>query len=349
MYDYIIADSNAIGYAGQHATKLSSGGRPTQAIFNYIKVMRDLVTRYPQAKIYNVWDGKAEWRFELLPGYKGDRRSTPEQQKEYEDYKAQRPVIAKALTLLGLAQMTSFIHEADDVAGLLIRQFMEKNPNCKILLITGDRDWLQLLRPNVVWQDLRDDSRTVHFHNFYEKTGYKTPFAFLQGKALQGDSSDCISGVGGIGEGTAPKILEEFGSIKEFWRKCDAGEYIPTTKALKSLWKGESEYSKEEWERQFVYVNDDSLDEAGNEKARKKALKAHMDAYEGQGKKLFIRNMKLMQLLKPEPLQKEHFEYVPGRYDEDAFLDLCGEYAFMSILRNKDAFLNPFKKVEKAA
>lgn len=61
---------------------------------------------------------------------------------------------------------------------------------------------------------------------------------------------------------------------------------------------------KEEWESQFIYVEDSSLTDEQNEKARNKALKAHMDAYVGQGRRLFLRNLELMQLLRPAPLQK---------------------------------------------
>lgn len=63
-------------------------------------------------------------------------------------------------------------------------------------------------------------------------------------------------------------------------------------------------YTKEEWESQFIYVEDSSLTDEQNEKARNKALKAHMDAYVGQGRRLFLRNLELMQLLRPAPLQK---------------------------------------------
>ncbi|WP_391485316.1 5'-3' exonuclease H3TH domain-containing protein [Acinetobacter baumannii] len=77
----------------------------------------------------------------------------------------------------------------------------------------------------------------------FEKTGFKSPVAFLQGKALQGDSSDCISGVGGIGEATAIKILAEYGSVNEFWKLCDAG-LKPPSKALRSLYAGNSHTQK---------------------------------------------------------------------------------------------------------
>ena len=102
-------------------------------------------------------------------------------------------------------------------------------------MISGDRDWIQLVRPGVTWRDMRDDSRIVTIDNLMDKTGYPTPYAFLEGKCLQGDSSDCISGVGGIGEKGAPLFIAEFGSVRKFWQSVDSGKYKPTKKALIGL------------------------------------------------------------------------------------------------------------------
>ncbi|SSI71562.1 5'-3' exonuclease H3TH domain-containing protein [Acinetobacter baumannii] len=336
----ILVDANSIGYAAQHAIKLYSGSMQTQAVFSFIKTMRELRQRYPHAGMVVLWDGRAEWRFEREPSYKSNRKCDPRMQQEHDAYKAQCPFIKRALKALGIKQMTSAIHEADDLAGILVQRFAS-DPNNRILLITGDRDWLQLVKPNVSWRDPRDESRFIHWANFYEKTGFKSPVAFLQGKALQGDSSDCISGVGGIGEATAIKILAEYGSVNEFWKLCDAG-LKPPSKALRSLYAGNSPYTKEEWESQFIYVEDSSLTDEQNEKARNKALKAHMDAYVGQGRRLFLRNLELMQLLRPAPLQKEHLEIIKGEINPDDFTELCGELAFGSILKNVPNFMKPF-------
>ncbi|WP_354734599.1 5'-3' exonuclease [Acinetobacter nosocomialis] len=336
----ILVDANSVGYAAHHAIKLYSGSMQTQAVFSFIKSMRELRQRYPEAGIIALWDGRAEWRYERAPNYKSTRRSDPKMELEHNAYKAQCPYIKRALKALGIKQMTSAIHEADDLAGILVQR-LANDPNNRILLITGDRDWLQLVRPNVSWRDLRDESRFIHWSNFYEKTGYKTPVAFLQGKALQGDTSDCIDGVGGIGEVNAVKILAEYGSVYEFWKQCDAG-LKPPTKALRSLYAGNSPFTKEEWESQFIYVEDSSLSDEQNEKARKKALKAHMDAYVGQGRRLFLRNIELMQLLRPAPLQKEHLEIIKGEINPDDFTELCGELAFGSILKNVPNFMKPF-------
>lgn len=338
----ILVDANSIGYACHHATTLSVGGQQTQAILGFIKSLRQLRMSYPAASILVLWDGKAEFRYDLHPGYKGDRHSTPKQEAEHVAYKSQVPHIQRAVTSLGISQVVCYNLEADDLAGIFVPRFTAK-PDGTVLLITGDQDWAQLVRKGVTWRDLRSDDRIITIDNFFEKTGYKTPYAFLEGKCLHGDSSDCISGVGGIGEGTAPLLLAEHGSVRKFWAKCDDGSYVPRTKAERSLWKGVSEFTKDEWESQFVYIEDSELSPADNEKARKKALKAHKDAYIGQGRALFGRNLRLMQLLKPAELDKSKLVVTKGAYDRDQFADLCGEFAFMSVLKGLDNFVQPFK------
>lgn len=338
----ILVDGNSIGYACHHATTLSVGGQQTQAILGFIKAVRQLRISHPTASILVLWDGKAEFRYELHPTYKGDRRSTPKQEAEHQAYKSQVPHIQRALTALGISQVVCYNLEADDLAGVFVPRFTAK-PDGEVLLISGDCDWQQLVRERVTWRDLRSDDRIVNVHNFFEKTGYKTPYSFLEGKCLHGDSSDCISGVGGIGEGTAPLLLAEHGSVRNFWKKCDEGTYEPRSKAERSLWKGDSEFTKEEWEAQFIYVEDPALSEEANEKVRKKDLKKHKDAYVGQGRILFGRNFRLMQLLKPPVIDKSKLVITKGNFDRDQFADLCGEFAFMSVLKGLDNFLTPFK------
>lgn len=72
-----------------------------------------------------------------------------------------------------------------------------------VYLLTGDSDWKQLVNEKTTWVALREDAKhkRINMEMFAELTGYPTPKAFLEGKALQGDKSDNIQQVGGIGEG----------------------------------------------------------------------------------------------------------------------------------------------------
>lgn len=333
----LLVDGNAIGYAWQQATKLNAGGMETQAAFGILRTMRDLRIAYPKFTLLTLWDGRAQWRYDLYPEYKGNRHSSPEKIAMKEAYAKQKPYIEQLLRHLGIRQLTAYTHEADDMAGHFVRM-LSADPRHRVGVITGDQDWLQFVRKNVFWRDMRDDSRIVTAKNFYDFTGCKTPLEFLERKCLTGDSSDTISGVGGMGKDKgAPELIAKFGSVREFWRQCDAGIYVPTTKAEKSLWKGECPFTKDEWVAQHV------PDASADAKTQAKALKKHTDAWPGQGRALFRRNFQLMQLLKVQPPKKEDIKLDKGAFDKQAFRDLCDELAFRSITTNLDEFTNHFK------
>lgn len=337
MKKTLIIDGNAIGYAAQGTTKLHSGGLQTQAAFGAIRTLADLKHEYPDYTFRWLWDGRADWRFALHPDYKSNRDDDPVKVAERNAYVEMRPYIARALSALGVWQMTAYTHEADDIAGYFVQK-MSVDPNHQLGLITGDRDWLQLVRRNVFWRDPRDDAKYIDHHNFYDRTGCKSPFAFLETKILQGDTSDCISGVGGIGKGTAPEFIAEFGSVRNFWQLCDSGAHVPKTKAQRSLWKGTSPFSKDQWAAQL-----DLSSVAADDKQKAKMLKAHKDAWPGQGRLLYRRNFRLMQLMRVEAPSTKDTLIDAGSFNKDAFAQVCEELSFTSILRTLDKFTNRFQ------
>ncbi len=302
----ILIDANSVGRAMHSAVTLRAGAVQTQAVFGFIKSVRQLRLEFPDWKIMVLWDGRADWRYDLFPEYKGNRNDDPKKVADKEAYQAQVPYIQKALSSLGIRQFTAKRHEADDMAGYMVNQLTLKNrglavPEHLIKLVTGDRDWIQLVRPGVEWQDHREKSRIVTMSNLMDETGFATPYAFLEGKALQGDSSDCIPGVGGIGEKGAPVFLAEFGSVRKFWQRCDSGDFVPK-------------------------------------------LKAHQRLCSAEGRMNFGRNLRLMQLLKVAPPAKEDVRLDMGKLNEDDFADICAELNFVSLTKVIDTFVKPFKE-----
>jgi len=295
-----LIDGNSIGYAAHNATRLTSGGLETQSVFGFIKTLRNLRVEQPDFTPMVLWDGHAQWRYDLHPGYKEKRNTDPKRVASREAYREARPFIQRALSALGVRQISAKHHEADDLAGYFVPLLMAR-PGNEIELISGDQDWIQLLRQGVSWRDLRDDTRFVHMGNLLDKTGYTTPYAFLEGKCLQGDASDNIPGVGGIGEKGAPVLLAEHGSIRKLWQSVDSGAFKPKSKALTNLCSA-------------------------------------------QGRMDFGRNLRLMQLLKVAPPAKSDVDVSVGKFDKDAFADLCGELAFSSILKHLDVFTKPFER-----
>lgn len=304
MSGNLIVDGNSIGHANHNATKLTVGEMETQAIFGVVKSVHALAKNHPEWNMVVLWDGKAQWRKEICPEYKENRKATDEKQAAHkESYKKQSPFVRKALQLMGVRQMLVTSAEADDMAGLMTKKLAKAGQRVK--LITGDKDWLQMVQSGVVWFDpIRD--RECNMSNFFEFTGYRTPEQFLDGKALMGDSSDNISGVGGIGEKGAPEFIAEFGSVAEFYRQVESGIFVPKKKA-------------------------------------------HIRLASPEGRAVFERNRKVMNLLDVPTPPKEDVSVIAPTYNRDAFRALCEKLAFHSILREFDAFLEPFEQPKLAA
>jgi 5'-3' exonuclease len=299
MSKTIIVDGNSVGHAAHRGTKLRSGDLETQAVFGSIRTARALRQRSPDATILWLWDGRAQWRFDLHPPYKSNRESDPKKKAERESYKKQRPYIATALEHLGVRQVTAMKHEADDMAGYFVAE-LTKKPENVIELITGDEDWAQLVRPNVTWQDHRDEDKRITLANFMDKTGFPTPYTFLEGKCLVGDTSDVINGTGGLGDTRAPLFIAEFGSVRKFWQRCDSGDFVPK-------------------------------------------YKHHANLASKEGRAIFARNLRLMQLLKVEKPSPNDMRVVTGKLDVDKFTEVCEELAFRSITKDVSAWVHAFK------
>lgn len=295
-----LVDANSVGRAAHAGVKLKAGSIQTQAIFNSIKGARAMLMAAPSFPILWTWDGHAQWRYDLLPEYKSKRNDTPEKLKDRAAYNEQKPHIIRALSALGIRQIMSEQDEADDLAGYFVSATKRKDPNAEIILTTGDEDWVQLIRDGVTWEDHRDATKRINLHNLFDMTGYRTPYLFLEGKCLTGDSSDNVPGVGGLGEKRAPEFMAEFGSVRGFWNDVNSGKFVPR-------------------------------------------LKVHKRLASSDGKAAFARNLQLMQLIKPRPLKRELIHNYPAKFDRAEFLDICGEFAFLSILRDVDTFIRPFE------
>lgn len=306
----MLIDGNAVGYQSHNTTPLYAGDMQTQAIFHFIKTIRKLLQLHPEYRIFVLWDKLAKWRYDLHPQYKGDRSNDPEKIARREAYKKQRPMIQKALNALGIDQISAEDCEADDLAGYFVAQ--AQKTNTEVMLVTGDEDWLQLVSPTCSWFDpIRD--KFVNHNNFPEYTGYATPEMFLDGKALIGDNSDTIPGVGGIGEKGAPDFINQYGGVRAFLKLADEGR-LP--KKLPAAEKRLAENT------------------APNPSKKYGAMLPARDAYE--------RNMKLMDLRnKEKPTGAIHS--VRGKYNRFRFEDICAELAFHSILKIIDSWVEPFE------
>lgn len=310
MSRFLIIDANAIGYSGQQATRLTSGDRSTQAIFHYMKSLRGLRRKYPAFKALNCWDEKASWRYELYPEYKGQRDKYPDAAAMRAQYKEQRPIIEECLRRLGVPQVRAPEYEADDCASILARR-VAKTDGAKAVLVTGDQDWLQLVTDNVTWFDpIRENMVTQG--RFQDFTGYQDAQQFVQAKALQGDTSDNIKGVGGLGEKAAKAIMSNFGDLQGL------------IKARRALGR---DFEKGDLPDDLSFFRKKINDFISN-------TNGGIDA--------FRRNYKLMSLLEvQEP--EGGLQIDNGAFNPDDLYQLFEELAFFSLLKDFDNFISDIR------
>lgn len=323
---FLLIDGNNIGYAAQSMKPLRVGDQPTQAIYGSLRAIRLTISHYPQLTPIVLWDGQS-WRKNVFDAYKANRDKEPvtkheiAQAKGREEYKGQKRLIVRSLKLLGVRQMIADNLEADDLVGILVRRYAETK---KIMMISGDKDWIQLVRKNVGWFDPMNDLR-ITAGTLSEKLGYMkkdkagvetwrgvpSARAWLEIKCLQGDSSDNIPGVGGIGEKGAIELLLKYGSVASFMNQA----------------------------------NTEKLD------LPKKLLDFATDPEKAVA---FQRNLALMDLCCPTRMPKPvNMRVIHQPLDRAAFQTFCGELAFVSFLKDLDGWLAPFMTVnpdlEKAA
>lgn len=304
---FLVVDGNSIAHANHNATPLTVGDFQVQAIFGFLRSMSAMFERTTGKKEAIVlWDGRAQWRIDLYPEYKGNRTPLDEKQAAHKAaFKRQTPFIEKALNLLGIKQVRSPLLEADDLAGYFSRSLSAQGH--QVTLVSGDRDWITLVDRNVTWFDpIRD--RKVDLDNLLDFTGYFSTEAYVQGKALQGDHSDNIAGIPKMGEKTAATFLAEWRDVHEFFRKVDAGEYAPKARASKA------------------------------------ASSLHPEQFlaSPEGRAVFERNVKLMDLRKSRRPEQGEVIIDKGAANPEAFLHLCERLHFASILRERRKFLSTF-------
>lgn len=302
----LLIDGNSLTHANHNANVLTVGGMQVQAIFGVLKSLRHLLQATPGEKeLLVLWDGRAQWRLDLFPEYKGNRSAMDAKQEAHKAaFKRQTPYLEKALSLLGVRQMRSPLLEADDLAGQMVPRLVAMGR--QVTMVSGDKDWLQMVGPGASWFDPIRDRRCDYF-NFLEFTGYATTAAFVQGKALQGDNSDNVPGIAGLGEKGAQLFLAKWKDVNEFLLACEEGQHQPAQRGKRS-----------------------------------KSLHPEQILASEEGRAIFERNVKLMDLKlsrKPEPgeLIVNH-----GAANVEGFTLLCERLAFASILRELTPFLRAF-------
>ncbi len=214
-------DGNSIVNRAFYGVKLLStkdGAHFTNAIYGFMNILLKLRADVKPDCIAVAFDVKAPtFRHNMYDGYKANRKGMPE------ELASQMPYLKDLLTGLGLKILEAPGWEADDILGTLAANCGEGD-FCYIA--TGDRDSLQLVRDNVNVL-LASTKMGSPVTTLYDKAKISedylvpSPEFLIDIKALQGDASDCIPGVAGIGEKTAKDLVSKFGNIDDIYAHLD--------------------------------------------------------------------------------------------------------------------------------
>ena len=211
----LLVDGTGVAYRAYYAiASLSTrAGRPTNAVFGFIKMMQQLQQAWKPSHCAVVFDGGLpEERMAKLPTYKAQREPMPDplrqQFQPIEDY-------------LGKARVPSIrldAQEADDVIATLAET--ARRGGAEVLLASSDKDLYQLVNEQVGMVPPSKVGTRIGPPEVFEKTGV-WPASIVEWLALTGDTVDNIPGVPGVGPKTAAKLLGEFGGLQNLWQNLD--------------------------------------------------------------------------------------------------------------------------------
>ena len=216
MKKVVLIDGNNLIFRSYYATAYrgeiltNSKGLPTNAVYAYIQMLLKIIAEEKPSHIMVAFDKGKTFRHESYDDYKGGRNETPKELKE------QIPYAKKVTRAMGITVEEIENYEADDIIGTYSKKIDEE-----VLVVSSDRDLLQLISPNVRMKLLKMKDYVYYDEkSFYEDYGIK-PIEIIDLKALMGDSSDNIRGVAGIGEKTALKLIKEYHTIDNLYKNID--------------------------------------------------------------------------------------------------------------------------------
>ncbi len=204
-------------YAFIKNPRYNSKGLNTSAIFGFTNTLIEILNKEKPTHIAVVFDPpRPNFRHEMYSEYKANRSPTPE------DIKLSVPYIKQIIESFNIPVIEVKGFEADDTIGTLAKKAEKKG--FVTFMMTPDKDFSQLVSENIfMFKPKRSGNETeiVDVEAVNKKYNLKSPLQFIDILALWGDASDNIPGAPGIGEKTAKKLIEEFGSIETLFENID--------------------------------------------------------------------------------------------------------------------------------
>ena len=195
-------------YAFMKSPRINSKGLNTSCVMGFCNTLNEILTKEKPTHIAVAFDHGKTFRHEAFPAYKAQREETPE------DIKISVPIIKNILEAyhIPILQVDGF--EADDIIGTVAIQAGEKG--IETYMLTPDKDYGQLVRDNVYMFRPRHGGgyEKLGVEEIEEKYSIASPLHEIDLLALMGDSADNFPGCPGVGEKTAVKLINEFGSVE---------------------------------------------------------------------------------------------------------------------------------------
>lgn len=226
----LVVDGNSIVNRAFYGIKIltAKDGRFTNAIYGFLTMLDKIKDVANPDAVAIAFDLKAPtFRHKAYDGYKANRKGMPPELAQ------QMPVLKDLLKALGYHLVECEGYEADDILGTLAAQCDKTGCNC--VIATGDRDSLQLVSENVHVRLAstkmgKAEAELYDVEKIKEEYGV-TPSQMIEIKALQGDTSDNIPGVTGIGKKGAGDLIQKFGSIDYIYENLDTLDIKPGMRA----------------------------------------------------------------------------------------------------------------------
>ncbi|WP_308124179.1 DNA polymerase I [Mycolicibacterium xanthum] len=209
----MLLDGNSLAFRAFYALPAENfktrGGLTTNAVYGFTAMLINLLRDEQPTHVAAAFDvSRQTFRSERYPEYKANRSSTPD------EFRGQIDITKEVLGALGITVLAEAGFEADDVIATLATQ--AQGEGYRVLVVTGDRDSLQLVTDDVtVLYPRKGVSELTRFtpDAVQEKYGL-TPEQYPDFAALRGDPSDNLPGIPGVGEKTATKWIAEYGSLQ---------------------------------------------------------------------------------------------------------------------------------------
>ena len=226
MDKFVLVDGNSImnrAFYGIMGSKMltTKDGKYTNAVYGFLAILFKLLDDIQPQYMAVAFDLKAPTaRHKMYEGYKANRHGMPDELAE------QMPVIKEVLRAMNIDIIEMEGYEADDILGTL--SCYGEAQNLDVTILSGDRDTFQLATDRVTiriphTKGGKTETDEYNREKIIEKYGLE-PKQLIEVKGLQGDASDNIPGVPGVGEKTALKLVQKYGSIENLYKKIEEGQ-----------------------------------------------------------------------------------------------------------------------------